>query len=378
MERSPAAEETAVPEPGDEQQADATILTADRDVATGPAHDAQDSAAADGAAPESPVAPKRKRRWPRIVGITVLVLAVLAGGATAAGWHYLRSVEEKVTRVDAFQGVPDTERPAKPATRAMNILILGSDSREPELEGSRTDTIMLAHVTSDHSAAQIVSIPRDTWVPIPRTASGRGGVNAKINAAFAWGGVPLMVRTVEAFTKVRIDHVIIIDFAGFAQVVDAVGGVDVVIEKDFTSIHPPHRTFTAGRRHLNGEEALDYSRQRKQFANGDFSRIKHQQQVIRAILDKATSAGILADPGKLDSLLTSIAKSISADAGFDLLATAMSLRGMSGGKIRFITNPTSGGGWEGSQSVVYANKPVAASLYAAINDDKGATWQAPK
>jgi LCP family protein required for cell wall assembly len=328
---------------------------------------------------DEPGAPptRRRRKWLRITLICLLAVALIVAGGAVAGWKYLRSVEGKVERTDVFQAVPEASRPPKPTTAAMNLLILGSDSRNPDISGSRTDTIMLAHVTADHSAAQIVSIPRDTWLDIPRTADGRGGVKAKINAAFAWGGIPLMVRTVEAFTKVRIDHVAVIDFAGFEDVVNTLGGIDVTIDQSFTSIHPPHRQFAAGRQHLDGAEALDYSRQRKQFKNGDFSRIEHQQQVIRAILAKATTAGIIADPVKLNRFLITTAHAITVDRSFDLLSTAMSLRGISSSKVRFITNPSSGTGWEGTQSVVYANRTAAASLYAAVNSDRAATWKAP-
>ncbi|MCP2327371.1 LCP family protein required for cell wall assembly [Hamadaea flava] len=331
------------------------------------------------APPSAAPAPKR-RRWLRVTLWSLVTLALVAAGSVVGLRLYLKSVENKVTRVDAFAEVVESERPAKPVqtTKAVNLLILGSDSRDPDTDGSRTDTIMLAHVAADRSSAQIVSIPRDTWLDIPRAKNGHGGVKAKINAAFAWGGIPLMVRTVEAYSKVRIDHVVVIDFAGFAQVVDALGGIEVDVEKNFTSIHPPYRKFKAGPQHLDGAEALDYSRQRKQFANGDFSRIKHQQQVIRAVLAKATSAGILTDPVKLNNFLKATAGAISADKGFDLFGTAMELRGMNTSRIRFITNPTSGGGWEGTQSVVYANKAVAASLFEAINNDTAATWQAPK
>jgi LCP family protein required for cell wall assembly len=224
----------------------------------------------------------------------------------------------------------------------------------------------------------VVSIPRDTWVNIPKAANGHGGTKAKINAAYAWGGIPLMVRTVESFTKVRINHVAVIDFAGFAEIVNTLGGIDVDVEKDFTSIHPPFRSFQAGMQHLNGDEALDYSRQRKQFNHGDFSRIEHQQQVIQAILDKAKTAGILTDPGKLNRFLTASAHAITVDTGFDLLSTAADLRGINTGKIRYITNPSSGTGMEGTQSVVYANAANDASLYAAINADSAGTWAAPK
>lgn len=347
-----------------------------------PASDDQTPAALDpvlrsaAAENDTPPTPKR-RKWLRVLLICLISVAVLVAGGAIAGWQYLRSVEGKVSRVNAFDGIAEQERPAKAPTKAMNILVLGSDSRDPSTDGSRTDTIMLAHVTADHAAAQVVSIPRDTWVDIPRTADGHGGTKAKINAAFAWGGIPLMVRTVEGLTKVRIDHVAVIDFAGFQQIVDALGGIDVDIEQSFTSIHPPHRTFAAGPQHLDGAEALDYSRQRKQFKNGDFSRIKHQQQVIKAILAKAKTAGILADPGQLNGFLTATAEAVAVDKDFDLLSTALDLRGMSTSNIRFLTNPSSGTGMEGTQSVVYENRTAAASLYAAVNADTAGAWKAP-
>jgi LCP family protein required for cell wall assembly len=324
--------------------------------------------------------PRRKRRWLRVTLITLAVVVLLAGGAAVGVRLYLGSVEGEVDRVDAFAEISESERPVKPAevASAMNILILGSDSRDPESTGgSRSDTIMLAHVSADRSSAQVVSIPRDTWVNIPRDAKGHGGAKNKINAAYAWGGTALMVRTVEQFTKVRIDHVLVVDFSGFTQIVDAIGGIDVDIESGFTSIHAPFRHFNSGKQHLNGEEALDYSRQRKQFAHGDFSRIEHQQQVIKAIMAKATSKGILADPGKLDKFLRATAGSVTADKTFTLVDTAMELRSMSTKRIRFITNPSTGTGMEGTQSVVYPNLSVAASLYAAVNADTAGTWKAP-
>lgn len=333
---------------------------------------------ADAETPEG--APARRRRWPRLVLIISLVLVVLAAGGAFAGWRYLRSVEDDVARIDdPFAEVVEAERPVKPveAAHAMNVLILGSDTRDPGLSGSRSDVIMVAHVTSDRSAAQVVSIPRDTWVSIPKAANGRGGGHNKINSAFATGGIPLMVRTVEAFTKLRIDHVIVIDFAGFAQIVDAVGGIDVKVEKSFTSIHTPFRRFRAGKQHFDGEEALDYARQRKQFNDGDFSRIEHQQQVVNAIIAKATTAGIITNPGKLDKFLRAVARSITADRKFDLLGTATDLRGIQRGSIRFLTNPSRGTGMEGNQSVVYNDPAPSTALFQAIAADTGATWKEP-
>ncbi|WP_236648507.1 LCP family protein [Micromonospora sicca] len=319
-----------------------------------------------------PGEPQRpRRRWKRIVLITALVVALLGGGGLVAGGIYLKSVESGIERVDAFAGVPDEGRPAAGARGAQNILMLGSDSRDPEkTSGSRTDTIIVAHLPADRQSAQLISIPRDTWVSVPRSADGQhGGRDAKINAAFAWAGVPLMVQTVEKFTGVRIDHVAIIDFAGFKDIIDALGGVTVNVEKSFTSIHPPYRSFKAGPQQLDGEAALDYSRQRKQFADGDFARIRHQQQVIKAILDKAASGGILTSPGKLNSFVKATSNSVSVDKNMSLLDMANQMRGVRGSNLSFLTSPTKGTGRRGSESVVLPDPERVKACYDAVRRD---------
>ncbi|MGW9193192.1 LCP family protein [Micromonospora chersina] len=312
-----------------------------------------------------------RRRWKRVVLITALVLALLGGGGMVAGGLYLRSVESGIDRVDAFAGVPEEGRPAAVAHGAMNIMILGSDSRDPEkTSGSRTDTIIVAHIPADRKSAQLISIPRDTWVAVPQSQDGQhGGQNAKINAAFAWGGVPLMVQTVEKFTGVRLDHVAMIDFAGFKDIIDALGGIEITSEKAFTSIHPPYRSFKQGPQQLDGEAALDYSRQRKQFADGDFARIRHQQQVIKAILDKAASGGILANPAKLNSFIKATSNSVSVDKGMSLLDMGTQLRGLRGGNLVFYTSPTKGTGMISGQSVVMPDNVRVKSFYDAVRRD---------
>ncbi|MET7750308.1 LCP family protein [Micromonospora sp. NPDC005367] len=303
--------------------------------------------------------------------ISLVVVLLLGGGAVVAGGLYLRSVESGIDRVDAFEDVPVESRPEPVVEGAMNVMILGSDSRDPEkTSGSRTDTIILAHLPKDRSSAQLISIPRDTWVSVPRSKDGNhGGRDAKINAAYAWGGVPLMVQTVEKFTNVRVDHVAIIDFAGFKEIIDALGGIEVDVEKNFTSIHPPFRNFRKGMQEMDGETALDYSRQRKQFADGDFARIRHQQQVIKAILDKAASGGLLTNPGKLNSFLQATSNSVSIDKNMSLLDMANQMHGVRGNNLTFVTSPTKGTGRVGTESVVFADEKKAKSFYDAVRRD---------
>ncbi|NJP32143.1 LCP family protein [Micromonospora thermarum] len=317
---------------------------------------------------------KRRPRWQKITLITLLVLALIGGGGMVAGGLYLRSVESGIERVDAFEGVPEESRPQVVAKGALNIMMLGSDSRDPNnSSGSRADTIILAHLPADRSSAQLISIPRDTWVNVPKSPEGRGGRDAKINASYAWGGVPLMVQTVEKFTGVRVDHVTMVDFAGFKDIVDALGGIEITVDKGFTSTHSLNpdgrREFVPGRQTMDGAAALDYARERYAFADGDFTRIKHQQQVIKAILDKAASGGTLASPTKLNSFVRATADSVAVDESMSLLDLAMELRHLRSGNLGFFTCPTKGTGRIGNESVVLADKEKAKRLFDAVRRD---------
>ncbi|MGQ5265098.1 LCP family protein [Micromonospora sp. ZYX-F-536] len=314
----------------------------------------------------------RRRRWRKVALITFVVLAVLAGGGMVAGGLYFRSIDSGIERVDAFEGVPEESRPQTVAKGALNIMILGSDSRDPDnSSGARTDTIILAHLPKDRSSAQLISIPRDTWVNVPKSPQGRGGRDAKINASFAWGGVPLMVQTVEKFTGVRVDHVAMVDFGGFKEIVDALGGIDIEVEKGFTTAYAlgGTRTFKQGQQRMDGAAALDYARERHAFADGDFARIRHQQQVIKAILDKAASGGTLANPAKLNSFVKATADAVAVDRSMSLLDLAPELRDLRSGNLTFLTCPTKGTGQIGNESVVLADKEKAERVFDAVRRD---------
>jgi LCP family protein required for cell wall assembly len=325
---------------------------------------------------DQPTPPRRTRlrRLLFITGILTGVILLVCGGTAIGLWVYVGSVEDRVGRVDAFTDLPEETRPSKAAPKALNILLLGSDSRvqrdEPENGApARTDTIIVVHVPANRDSAQLISIPRDSWVPVPEHK-----IN-KVNAAYAFGGVKLMVQTVEEFTKVRIDHVIVIDFAGFKEVVDALGGIQIDVPQDFTSIHPPHRKFSKGLQYMNGEVALDYSRQRYQFKDGDFSRIEHQQQVIKAVMEKAASRGLMTDAPKLNAFIRATTSALTVDRELSLFDLALELRQVRSEKLTFVTSPSKGVGKEGNQSVVYVDAEKAAQLYAAVNADQVSAWK---
>jgi LCP family protein required for cell wall assembly len=311
----------------------------------------------------------------------MLALLLLAGLGAGGAFLYYRNIDSGLQRTDAFSQISG-ERPASAVAGAQNILLLGSDSRDPDNKAQpgqwRTDTMIILHVDAQHQKGYLVSIPRDLYVHIPKSPTNPefGDTNAKVNAAFAWGGVPLTVQTLEGYTGVHIDHVVLVDFGGFQQVTDALGGVDLNIEQDVTSIHKPFRHFKKGVNHLGGAEALDYVRQRYQFAEGDFARMRHQQEFMKALLDKASSTGTMSNPFKLDAFLTSVTKAMTVDNDFSLASTALAFRSMGSKDLTFMVSPNLGSDTRNGESVVVSDKNKALSLYEAMVNDKVADWVA--
>ncbi len=258
--------------------------------------------------------------------------------------------------------------------RSLNILLMGSDSRgatpEEATSGAgsnqRADTLMLVHIPADRNKIYSISLMRDLWVPIP----GRG--HAKINAAMAYGGVPLMVQTVEALFGQRIDHVAMINFEGFVGMTDALGGVEVNIPAPFVSYHD-QIAFPAGANTLDGEHALEFVRERYAFADGDYQRVRNQQAFIRALLAKNLSADTLLNPLKVHNVVSAIAPFISADAGLDagtLAGLALELKDVRTNDMVMFSLPTSGIGTSSDgQSIVLADPSAIGAISAAMARD---------
>jgi LCP family protein required for cell wall assembly len=287
----------------------------------------------------------------KAVVITFAVAFVLAASVTAYGFYlnsHLNDIGRFHSRLDARQRAPE---PTGQAAKALNILLLGTDhggsgpTIEDELAdgkwtvGSfRSDTVMIVHVPADREDAYLVSIPRDSYVHIP------GHGKQKINAAFSLGGPDLTVRTVEKLTDVYINHVAMIDWAGFKDLTHAIGGVEVTIAKTFTDTHN-NVTWHAGTQVLEGARALQYVRTRYGLVNGDFDRIKRQQNFLRAVLRKANSTGTLSNPIKLDNLLQAVTKATTVDSRWstgDIRQLALNLRGLGNSHMHYLTVPTRG------------------------------------
>lgn len=176
-----------------------------------------------------------------LFGVIVIAVGILSVYTLTLANTYNDSVT-KIPEGDAFPKSSVRPGPVSPKlAEAQNILLLGSDTRGEvgadldSIRGQRSDTIMVVHVPADSSGIQVMSIMRDNWVTIP------GYGEHKINAALAFGGVPLTVQTVESLIGVRIDHVAIVDFSGFTMLTNALGGVTVDNAVPFTRIAPPTR-----------------------------------------------------------------------------------------------------------------------------------------
>lgn len=333
--------------------------------------------------PRAPRDPRRRRTGRLVLAVAAGVVVALVASA-AALWSSVPAVGHLG---DPFASIPAAERPAVDAAagRAQNVLLIGSDSRANGTDasdagqeadwtrgGQRSDVLAVLHLSADGRSAAVVSIPRDSWVPVP------GYGTTKVNAAFAYGGAPLAVRTVEQLTGVRIDHVVAIDFSGFARVTDALGGVRICVPQ---TVSDQIGTVAAGCQVMDGAQALDYVRQRKTLPGGDFDRQRRQQNWMRSVVAGATDRQLLSDPVKLTAVVRELASSVRTDDGLgeaQLLALALSHRELRADDVAFLQAPLASPatGHEGTQSVVYLDGAAGAELWWSLKGDDVAGWVA--
>lgn len=341
-----------------------------------PQHTAQRSG---GQAPRHRRKPRR-HRGPLVALSLVSTLLLTAGGTAGVyAWSLANSFDEGTKTIENV--FPDeTSRPAPvegDAAQAQNILLLGSDARGDmggdleAIEGQRADSIMVAHIPANRDGVQVVSIMRDSWVPIP------GHGEAKINAALSVGGVSLMVQTVEQFIDVRIDHVAIVDFEGFEGLTDSLGGVTIDNPIAFESYNIAGKYFPAGPQTMNGEAALAFVRERYAFADGDYQRVRNQQLFIKAVLGKTLSAETLTNPVTVSSLVGAVAPYLAVDAELDsqyLIDLALGFTSLRSDDIAFFSAPTSGTGTAAGQSIVVVDQVKLQELRDAFRTDALATY----
>ena len=325
----------------------------------------------DGAAPR-----RQRRRGPLFVllmaCIGVLVLALAVGCYYAGrGLSALDSIsrDDQLTPQD-YEGRPDAAVPKAPTTPGaeetaapINFVLMASDSRG-DIEEGRSDSLMIAHVTGDRQAVYLISFPRDMWVDIP--GHGKG----KLNWAYSFGGPQLTVRTLEQLTGVRMDHTVLIDFEGFIQLTDAVGGIDVY--NPWATEQNAGMRFEEGLIHLEGERALQYVRERYQLPNGDLDRAYRQRTVVKEIIRKIMTPATLANPVTFSDVVGKLGDTVSVDEAVTnqfVTELALSMRLTGTGSIGMLQAPDKGTGMVGSQSVVVVDTEGLAELSRALAED---------
>jgi LCP family protein required for cell wall assembly len=242
-------------------------------------------------------------------------------------------------------------------------VLLGSDSRDPEGGGGRSDTILIVHLNAKRNQAYVISFPRDMYVTIP------GYGRNKINAAYAFGGVPLTVRTLEKLTGVRMDHVVVANFDGFIQLTEDLDGVTVMNKTAFSS---HGHNFPVGEITIRGEQALWYVRERKQLPRGDLDRAENQRNVIKAIVAKGLSGQTISNPERFIRFIGNVAKHLTVDRSLtddEIRRTAFSLR-LEVENIAGLQAPISGfGTTTDGQSIDIVDEARMAELGRALKTD---------
>jgi LCP family protein required for cell wall assembly len=330
--------------------------------------------------------PGGKRHILRWVAVAVVVL--LAAGTLTAYLKY-RAVYDSITRITVNPGELG-HRPPQYSTTSENVLVYGVDSRKGldkhqqfilhtgSDQTDNTDTIMLVHISPGRHLVTVLSIPRDTMVPMYLCLRGPGypgqlanpNAEVQINSLLAIGGPGCLWETVEQQTGIRIDHIIGIGMLGFVKVVNDLGGVNVCVP---FNVNDPVSglTLPAGEQHINGVQALAFWRTREAIGNGtDLQRVQRDQFLSAQVVKGVLSSGLLSNPFRLVTIVSDAAASLTTDNGMtvsDLVSIGESLRNLSSKNVQFITAPNQP--WPGNRNRVQFAQPQAGAVFSAIAHD---------
>ncbi len=331
--------------------------------------------------------PSRSRR---VLGRhpVVSVLAILATltitFVSLSAYAAYRNVYDSIHHVTVTSGELG-KRPPK-LNGSENILIIGSDSRSGThgrfgrgIQGSRSDTSMILHISPTHTGAIVISFPRDTMVPIYACeADGHGhpgqqdqlGVLEQLNSTYSYGGPACLWKTLEQVTRIHIDHFVEVDFSGFKSIVNDVGGVPVCLP--FAIKDPASKlNLPAGKSMVHGDQALAFVRERHIGYGSDLQRINRQQVFLASLAQKIKQSSSLTNPTKLYGLVHDIASSLTTDTGLTLTnmyAIANSLKGLSTSALQFIMAPVVPYPPNPNDLVEFA-QPSADDFFSAIAKD---------
>ncbi len=298
----------------------------------------------------------------------MLLLVAYVGFTAFAPWHAWSTVSR-------VEDVPSGERPA--AGDGHTYLLVGSDSREGltaaqkkalgtgSAEGRRTDTIILVHVPSGSGKPALISVPRDSFLPIP------GNGENKVNASFAIGGPKLLVRTLEQATGLRIDGYVEIGFGGFASVVDSLGGVDICV-KNAIKDEKAHIDLEKGCQTLDGPTSLGYVRARYSDPKGDIGRAERQRQFLGAVMKQAATPSTVLVPWRWWSFTHAAASSVYVGREtslFDAYRILSTMRKVSsGGTLSLVVPISNPNATTSAGSSVIWDEQRAKQLFTMLNE----------
>jgi LCP family protein required for cell wall assembly len=314
---------------------------------------------------------------------SVAVVGVLVAGTLVAYAKY-RSVWDSIRRIDVA-GLVGNQPPK--LNNAENILLIGSDTRvgqsgiggsAADTPGGRSDTLMLLHISPQHHEVTVLSIPRETMVPVLScpAVDGTTGQQAEpgqvelINATLDFGGPVCTWKTFEAVTGIHVDHFIELDFTGFEKIIDDLGGVNVCLP---IAVDDPDSglDLSAGRHHIYGAQALAFWRTREDLGDGsDLERIVRDQYLMVALVHGIEHSGLLHSPSKILAVVRDAANAMATDTGLDqntMLAIAESLRGISSSQVQFVTAPNILDPSNTNDTLF--EQPQADELFSAIQHD---------
>jgi LCP family protein required for cell wall assembly len=327
------------------------------------------------------------------VAFGVLALFLVLMASAAGGYaYYLNSLLGEVEHLPET-ALPDASRPERNETGAVTILLAGADNGQgrgiaasmasgewPEGE-HRSDTIMVLHLPENRKKAYLLSIPRDSYVRI-YDDTGQLVRRDKINSAFADYGPDGLVSTVEHLTDIRMDHLAIIDWKGFKDIVDALGGVTVYVPET-TEPDPKldNVVFPKGYNDFDGDLSLKYVRSRSTFALQDIGRIDRQQNFLRAVIQKIDDTGMVTSPRAFSQTFKAIAQNLTVDAEWDdgsLRSFALSVRGLQTEDLRAMSAPLHPTEpfptIDGVGSAVALDVPALRRLFGAMKEDEAARY----
>lgn len=361
------------------------------------------------AAPVAPAPVPVRRRPSAILVIGRVVLALISAVALAAMavlWTRVDKLQDSVNTTDALAVAQQQAGAAAPAEDdgANDILVVGSDTRT-DLKGNplsaqllrelrteatdtlNTDTLILLRFPRNGSKSYAISVPRDTYVPVPNSRdekiNGAFGVTkarvaqdlvnggekdrAKVERESDSAGRSALIGAMQGLTGVRIDHYAEVTLYGFYLLTQAIDGVDVCLNRS-TSDPDSGANFRRGPQTVRGGDAVSYVRQRKNLPRGDLDRIVRQQTFLSSAMNKVVSGGMLTDTGRLNALADAVSKTVIMDPGLHFLDLVNQAQALASGKVEFVTIPVTGVGARNDrgQSIITVDIPAVKAYIAAL------------